>query len=99
MDWCRSPDIGLPKPDIVLYLDVPPETALNRGGFGEERYEELVFQKSVYATFSVLQDPSWIRIDASKSIKEVHVEICSKIFTFLLDKKPRGPVEKLWIDK
>jgi dTMP kinase len=31
MDWCKSPDIGLPVPDIVLFLDLAPEKAAERG--------------------------------------------------------------------
>jgi dTMP kinase len=33
MDWCKSPDRGLPAPDCVLFLDVPPEVAEQRGGY------------------------------------------------------------------
>ena len=32
LDWCRAPDRGLPAPDCVLYLDLTPEQAAERGG-------------------------------------------------------------------
>ena len=44
LDWCRQPDRGLPRPDVVYFLDVSPEEAAKRGGFGEERYEKAEFQ-------------------------------------------------------
>ena len=37
--WCRAPDVGLPRPDAVVYLDVPSEVAESRGSYGEERCE------------------------------------------------------------
>ena len=46
IDWCKQPDRGLPKPDLVCFLDVSPEEARKRGGFGEEKYEESGFQGS-----------------------------------------------------
>ncbi|KAJ3503781.1 hypothetical protein NLJ89_g8282 [Agrocybe chaxingu] len=38
-EWCRSPDVGLPAPDLVLFFDITPEKAKERGGYGEERLE------------------------------------------------------------
>lgn len=47
VDWCRSPDIGLPAPDLVVYLRVNNAVAAARAGFGEERYEKAEFQEKV----------------------------------------------------
>ena len=46
-EWCKSPDIGLPAPDLVLFLDITPEKAKERGGYGEERYEKEDMQNRV----------------------------------------------------
>ena len=27
LDWCRSCDVGLPAPDMVLYFDMPVDSA------------------------------------------------------------------------
>ena len=43
-DWCRQPDRGLPRPDLVCLLDVSGEEAKKRGGYGDERYEREEFQ-------------------------------------------------------
>jgi dTMP kinase len=44
LGWCAQPETGLPKPDLVLYLEVPTEVAEARGEYGEERYEKREFQ-------------------------------------------------------
>lgn len=31
-EWCQSPDVGLPAPDCVLFLDLTQEQAEKRGG-------------------------------------------------------------------
>ena len=37
LDWCWQSDIGLPAPDIVIFLDLPIEESKKRGEFGDER--------------------------------------------------------------
>ena len=32
VDWCKSPDIGLPAPDAVIFLTLTEEEAEKRGG-------------------------------------------------------------------
>jgi dTMP kinase len=36
-NWCRAPEAGLLKPDVVLMLTLSQEAMAKRGGFGEER--------------------------------------------------------------
>lgn len=54
LEWCWNPDIGLPQPDLVLFLDISSEAAANRGGYGEERYEKQEMQVKVRALFKRL---------------------------------------------
>lgn len=49
MDWCKAPESGLPAPDALIYLQIPINEALQRAGFGEERYESVEMQKEVRA--------------------------------------------------
>ena len=44
LEWCKNPDRGLPSPDLVCFMDVSPEVAQERGGFGDEVYEKKEFQ-------------------------------------------------------
>ena len=32
MDWCTAPDVGLPAPDAILFLELDPTLAAQRGG-------------------------------------------------------------------
>ncbi|CAM0137592.1 unnamed protein product [Umbelopsis sp. WA50703] len=59
ISWCKNPDIGLLTPDLVLFLDLPIESAEKRGGFGEERYEKRDMQIKVRELFLQMQDPLW----------------------------------------
>lgn len=59
LDWCKKPDEGLPKPDLVMFLQLSPAEAAQRGQFGIERYETSAFQKVVQQKFQLLmKDPS-----------------------------------------
>ena len=59
MHWCKSPEVGLPKPDVVLYLTVPPDVAASRTSYGSERYENVDFQAKVDKNFRQLMDSDW----------------------------------------
>nr|XP_046247435.1 thymidylate kinase [Scatophagus argus] len=78
LDWCKNPDAGLPKPDLVMFLQLSPADAALRGQFGEERYETSAFQRVVQQKFEqLMKDPSvnWQVVDASKSVEDVHKDI------------------------
>lgn len=78
LEWCMKPDVGLPKPDLVMFLQLSPAEAALRGQFGEERYETSVFQRAVQQKFEqLMKDPSvnWQAIDASQSVEDVHENI------------------------
>ena len=54
LEWCKNPDRGLPQPDLVLQLNISEDIAKNRGGFGEERYEKVQFQREVRKHYHTL---------------------------------------------
>jgi dTMP kinase len=56
LSWCMAPDVGLPAPDCVVFLDLSPEQAEQRGGYGQERYETQDFQTAVRQQFTKLQN-------------------------------------------
>lgn len=37
LEWCKAPEKGLLKPDLVLYLTMTAAAISKRGGFGDER--------------------------------------------------------------
>ncbi|KAK5116112.1 hypothetical protein LTR62_008438 [Meristemomyces frigidus] len=53
--WCRQPEVGLPRPDLCLFLDVSAEVAEARGGFGGERYEKREMQAKVRELFAEMR--------------------------------------------
>lgn len=75
IEWCKAPEIGLLAPDLVVYLDILPEKAAERGGYGGERYEQLEFQKKVAQSYRALFDASWKIIDATQSIEDIEKQL------------------------
>ncbi|XP_014725897.1 PREDICTED: thymidylate kinase isoform X2 [Sturnus vulgaris] len=98
LDWCKQPDVGLPKPDLILFLQLSPEEAAERGNFGHERYETSSFQEKVLQSFCCLMEDktlNWKTVDASKSIEDLHREIKS-IAEETMQEVQNKPLEELW---
>lgn len=51
LSWARAPEVGLPRPDLVLFLDLDEEQARLRGGWGHELYEKAEMQRRVRELF------------------------------------------------
>ena len=51
LSWARAPERGLPRPDMVLFLDLDEAAARARGGWGSEVYEKTEMQKTVRELF------------------------------------------------
>jgi len=94
LDWCKQPDVGLPRPDLVVFMDVTEEVAKQRGGFGEERYEVAEFQRRVRQNYKQLKDEIWVEVCADGSLEEVESNLLEIVTKELA--KERGVVSKLW---
>lgn len=70
-EWCKIQERGLPKPDLVLYLELSEEAAAQRSAYGFERYENLEFQAKVNFQYNNLFDQNWKRVHVSSTIEEV----------------------------
>lgn len=80
-NWLYSPDKGLPKPDITLFLTLDLQELSNRKGWGEERYELKEFQIQVKSCFEKILPSNVNIINVNNlSIEQVEAEI-SKIVT------------------
>lgn len=87
LPWARAPEVGLPRPDAVVFLDLDEEAARRRGGFGEERYETEEMQRRVRRLFWGLENgevdgvafaeeaEDLVVVDAGGSVDEVSEEI------------------------
>lgn len=109
-EWCRAPDISLPAPDLVLFLDVTPEIQAARGGYGEERYEKADLQRRVREVFRRIagefQTPKsiessivrWQEIDAGRSKQDVSNDIWAAVQPFVEKGGVGRPIGRLWGD-
>ena len=97
------PEVGLPSPDVVLFLDMSIEQAKERGDFGDERYEREEFQRTVRQRFQELMETEnsnvpWKVIDAARTIEEVEIDVHKHAEETLTrigsDQAP--PVRTLW---
>ncbi|KAH9625336.1 hypothetical protein KSS87_003633 [Heliosperma pusillum] len=89
-EWCKAPESGLLHPDLVLYLDVPPEKAAERGGYGGERYERLDFQKKVGEKYQSLRDSTWKVLSCSIPHCQISKNLRRSCHVFLVNKRARN---------
>ncbi|GMQ10007.1 hypothetical protein CsSME_00053183 [Camellia sinensis var. sinensis] len=96
IEWCKAPEMGLLAPDLVLYLDIPPEKAAERGGYGGERYEQLEFQRKVARSYQILHDASWKTIDACLPIEDVEKQLQEVVLDCVTTCQKGKPLSQLW---
>lgn len=87
LNWAMRPDIGLPKPDLCIYLDISPTEVAARGGFGTERYETSETQKRVRTLFkqllSIPKNNEMVLVNAGNSVDKVHemmLQLADKLY-------------------
>ncbi|PVU91190.1 hypothetical protein BB561_004528 [Smittium simulii] len=89
-EWCWQSDFGLVRPDLTIFLDISPEEASSRGGYGEEIYEKVSFQSKVKAEFALIAakeeirsseagKASWVSLNAQTSLETLHAQILSHV--------------------
>lgn len=81
LEWAWQPEVGLPRPDLLLFLSISLQEAAKRDGFGQERYETDVMQTRVRDLFenllSMHHDHEIRVIDAGPPIDEVAQKMLS----------------------
>ncbi len=102
LEWCKNPDRGLPEPDLVCFLDVSPEEARKRGGFGQERYEKEAFQVKVRRRYEQLMEQdggSWRVLQTDgRSLDEVYAELLAVVQGRIQDSQVSESEKKLlWV--
>ncbi len=100
-DWCKQCDVGLPKPDLVCFLDTKNVSVESREAFGEERYESTDFQKQVYTNFNKLFDleggstSECMILNAKDTIEKLHETIVESVLERAKDGKV-NEIGTLW---
>jgi dTMP kinase len=88
LQWAWAPELGLPQPDIVFFLDISTADAAARGGYGEERYENEQMQtkvrhlfQQIFASVHPLEDTatSIVTINAGAAAVDVATSIVSQL--------------------
>ncbi|XP_058779581.1 thymidylate kinase-like isoform X1 [Vicia villosa] len=97
IEWCKAPEIGLLAPDLVAYLDISPDKAAERGGYGDERYEKLEFQKKVAERYKVLHDASWKIVDACLPIEDVEKQLQEIVLASVTECQKGKSLASLWL--
>ncbi|EGN95061.1 hypothetical protein SERLA73DRAFT_187350 [Serpula lacrymans var. lacrymans S7.3] len=98
--WCQAPDVGLPAPDLTMFLDIEPDIAQARGGYGTERYEQEEVQRDVRQVFERIEKEMthagarWVKIDAGRTQKEVSQDVWVHVQSIL--DSVHHPVGTLW---
>jgi dTMP kinase len=99
LHWAWAPEIGLPKPDITLFLHISPQDAARRGGFGSERYETTKMQARVRELFgelfAKLGGDAAHTIDAGRSLEEVAIDVSQLVIKCIESLGSVGPLKKL----
>jgi dTMP kinase len=84
LEWCRKPDVGLPRPDLCVFLDISAGDAAKRGGYGTEKYEKKEMQDRVRELFETLmqrkEGEDFVRIDAGSSLDEVQTRVKEEVY-------------------
>eukprot|EP00088_Acartia_fossae_P071829 TRINITY_DN9955_c0_g1_i1.p1 TRINITY_DN9955_c0_g1~~TRINITY_DN9955_c0_g1_i1.p1 ORF type:complete len:219 (+),score=36.28 TRINITY_DN9955_c0_g1_i1:88-744(+) len=97
LTWCKQPDVGLPRPDLVCFLDVSEAVAKSRADFGGERYEKTEFQARVRSNYTKLSDSTWKFINADKTMDEVHADLYA-VIDDEMQRAKEPVVPGLWMD-
>uniref|UniRef100_A0A182PQ90 Thymidylate kinase n=1 Tax=Anopheles epiroticus TaxID=199890 RepID=A0A182PQ90_9DIPT len=96
MEWCKAPETGLLKPDLVLLLTMSMEELAKRGGFGDERYEVPEMQRKVIERYGMLKDDRyWKEVNVEKKFDDVTIELYNEVLR-VVEQSADKPLEKLW---
>jgi len=104
-DWCKQCDTGLPKPDLVCFMDNKSTCLDVREAYGEERYERNDFQKLVYENFKKLFDfnsdglvrSDLLVLNAKDSIESLHENILDNVLECIKKQQTNlTPLGALW---
>ena len=76
-EWLENLDVGLPKADLVILLDVTQRESFHRKKTNRDKFEknEEFLRKISKIYRTIAKNQHWKIIDASKSKQEVHKDI------------------------
>ncbi|PIO57009.1 hypothetical protein TELCIR_21589, partial [Teladorsagia circumcincta] len=93
-NWVRQADIGLPRPDVVLFFEVSPEVVKQRGGYGDERLESDHLQRKVHHAMKELRKGYWQTVNADGDMETVEA-VVQDIYSKILREEPLGKIDAI----
>ncbi len=77
LDWLENLDIGLPKSDLVIVLDVPQSESFSRKRSNRDMFEKnRDFSQQISKIYrKMAKQKRWKMVDATKSKQDVHENI------------------------
>jgi len=81
VEWLVTIQRFLPAPDLTVFLDIAPETALKRKATGRDRYEQdHALQVGVQESYlRQAQHSSWLRVDGEQPPDDVALEVATLV--------------------
>ena len=98
LEWCKQPTTGLPKPDLVCFLDVTEEVAMQRTNLNGGWNTKPLVQEKMREIFTKLSDVSWVTVPSEGTFDEVGQKLYDLV-KMELDKALKGELGKLWVEK
>lgn len=98
LSWCKEPDRGLPKPDLVALLEVSEQTQVSRTNWGGERFERTEVQRKVATNLRRLMDETWVTVDGNDGMDKIHEKLLSLALA-TIEKANSQPLETLYNSK
>ena len=86
--WIKEINRFAIKPDLAIYIDIPPEVALERMGEDRSVMENLKTQRLVRKIYmQMVKDGELILVDGNRAMDEVSQEVFDIVVKFLKKKK------------
>jgi dTMP kinase len=81
LNWLINLDKGLPKEDIVIILEIDPETSYKRINYNRDLFEKnLEFLLNVKQNYQKLsQVYKWKIINGEETVEKIHMKISSLV--------------------
>jgi dTMP kinase len=85
LDWLRSLDKGLPKADLVIVIDIRPNTLVSRSKNVVDTFEkDLELIRRVKKNYRILANKfNWRTVEGEKSVEEVHSQVLRFVRKFV----------------
>ena len=79
--WLEEIQRNLPVPDLTIYFDIAPETAVKRKAHDRDRYErDLALLRRVRQSYQrQARQPNWVLIDGEKSKEQIADDVFADV--------------------